>query len=300
MTPSRPPRSPAVLHDLTLQAYPGIVALAVLVGVIAFAIAAHGEGLPVGRVLLAQAGLAIAGLLAGRLHLLLEISGHWTWQHLFQPGYRQPGALLGVLLMLPVVRRLLLPGVPLGVLGDCLAVATPFALVVLRLGCFGIGCCFGTPTALPWGLRFPAGSPASEVHAAHGWIASAHAPSLPIHPLQLYFLVLSLGVGVLLLWLRRHKRYDGQVLLVFLTVHELGKFLLESFRQPLTASAPLSSVPFVSLGLALSAAALLVLNARRGRRDLLRGSDQRHRSHGEQPVQQDSVPDRAALHGKVG
>lgn len=287
-----------MLHDLTLQRYPGIVAVAVLVGVIVFAWAARSEGLPLGRVLLAQAGLAVAGLLAGRLHLLLEINGHWTWAHLLQPGYRQPGALLGVLLMLPVMRWLALPRVSLGALADCVALAAPFALVVLRVGCFGIGCCFGTPTTLPWGLRFPPGSPATEVHAALGRIPSVHTDSLAIHPLQLYFLLLSLSVGLFLLWFWRRKQYDGQVVVVFLAMHEFGKFLLEGLRQPLTANSPMSSVPYMSLGLAV--AAIVALAVRRPERQL-RILGHRHRdAHGQKPGERHAVPDRATAHGKVG
>lgn len=295
------PTQPAMLHDSTLHAYPAVVLLAVAVGVIVFAWAARSEGLPLGRVLLAQVGLAVAGLLAGRLHLLLEINGHWTWEHLLQPGYRQPGALLGVLVMLPLMRWLLLPRVPLGALADCLALAAPFALVVLRVGCFGIGCCFGTPTTLPWGLRFPADSPAAEVHAAMGWIPSAHTNSLPIHPLQLYFLLLSLFVGVFLLWFWRRKQYDGQVVLVFLAVHELGKFLLEGLRQPLLPNSPISSVPFVSLALAVAAMVTLAAQAVRGpQRALAAGRDQRGDAEGQEPVQRHAVPNRAATDGKVG
>jgi phosphatidylglycerol:prolipoprotein diacylglycerol transferase len=34
------------------------------------------------------------------------------------------------------------------------------ALVFGRIGCFMNGCCFGRPTDLPWGVRFPYGAPA--------------------------------------------------------------------------------------------------------------------------------------------
>jgi phosphatidylglycerol:prolipoprotein diacylglycerol transferase len=49
---------------------------------------------------------------------------------------------------------------------DTLAVGLMMALVFGRIGCFLNGCCYGKPTDLPWGIRFPYGSFAyrSQVH----------------------------------------------------------------------------------------------------------------------------------------
>lgn len=41
---------------------------------------------------------------------------------------------------------------------DVLAVGLLFALAFGRIGCFLNGCCYGKPTDLPWGVRFPYGS----------------------------------------------------------------------------------------------------------------------------------------------
>jgi len=38
---------------------------------------------------------------------------------------------------------------------DILAIGLMLALVFGRIGCFLNGCCFGKPTKLPWGVRFP-------------------------------------------------------------------------------------------------------------------------------------------------
>jgi phosphatidylglycerol:prolipoprotein diacylglycerol transferase len=41
---------------------------------------------------------------------------------------------------------------------DILAIGLMLALAFGRIGCFLNGCCFGKPTNLPWGVRFPYGS----------------------------------------------------------------------------------------------------------------------------------------------
>ncbi|MHC4510326.1 MAG: prolipoprotein diacylglyceryl transferase [Planctomycetota bacterium] len=50
---------------------------------------------------------------------------------------------------------------------DALAVGLMLALVFGRIGCFLNGCCYGKPTDLPWGVRFPYNSfaYASQVNA---------------------------------------------------------------------------------------------------------------------------------------
>ncbi len=41
---------------------------------------------------------------------------------------------------------------------DIIAIGLMLALAFGRIGCFLNGCCFGRPTNLPWGIRFPYGS----------------------------------------------------------------------------------------------------------------------------------------------
>jgi hypothetical protein len=41
---------------------------------------------------------------------------------------------------------------------DVLAIGLTAALLFGRIGCFLNGCCYGKPTDLPWGVRFPYGS----------------------------------------------------------------------------------------------------------------------------------------------
>ncbi len=41
---------------------------------------------------------------------------------------------------------------------DALAIGLMAALVFGRIGCFLNGCCYGKPTEMPWGVRFPYGS----------------------------------------------------------------------------------------------------------------------------------------------
>ncbi|HZD03523.1 MAG TPA: prolipoprotein diacylglyceryl transferase family protein, partial [Longimicrobiales bacterium] len=54
---------------------------------------------------------------------------------------------------------------PLGRMADFHAPALALAYAVGRIGCFLVGDDWGRPTTLPWGIRFPEGSPPTTVGA---------------------------------------------------------------------------------------------------------------------------------------
>lgn len=114
---------------------------------------------------------------------------------------------------------------------DMAGMVIPIGLALGRLGCALGGCCFGSPTAPPWGLSFPAWSPASSAQTRLGLLPGEHVPSLPVHPTQLYESAGALLLGAALtFWLHPRKRYDGQVFLGFLAGYAALRFALEFLR----------------------------------------------------------------------
>jgi phosphatidylglycerol:prolipoprotein diacylglycerol transferase len=244
----------------TYQTYATCVAASVLVGGIVLLATAHDAGISRRRAVALIASFAAAALLGAKLYGLIEQDAFrfLSWSNLFD-GFRYPGALIGLLLALPLLRRTLVPSVPLGALGDWLAPATAFAEVMGRIGCFLAGCCFGVVSNLPWAVHFPAGSPAALFHIGQGWTAETAPASLPVHPLQLYFALLGLALGTFCLWLRPRTRSHGDVLLAFIVLHEVGKFLLELLRAPLD---PEAGFYLRCASLTLASGAFAVLSAR--------------------------------------
>jgi phosphatidylglycerol:prolipoprotein diacylglycerol transferase len=121
-------------------------------------------------------------------------------------------------------------GMPLSSFADRLAVPCGLALLVGRLGCFLAGCDHGQVSALPWAVRFPAGSPAWAAHLRAGLIP-AHAPaSLPVHPTQLYEAVLGLLLAVAAWRGRSRARRPGQIFGAVVIAYALGRCLIETMR----------------------------------------------------------------------
>ncbi|MBP8131274.1 MAG: prolipoprotein diacylglyceryl transferase [Candidatus Hydrogenedentes bacterium] len=175
--------------------------------------------------------ILISGILGTRLlHILLypqdySLTDPVGWVALWRGGLVFQGALPTALAYYYVAMRR--RNLPFWAGLDVAIPYLPLAHALGRVGCFMYGCCYGRPTDLPWGLCFPAGSPA--------WNDGLHALdatcTFPLHPTQLYsvagLLVLS---GLLLLLRRSWTRFDGVTVPAYLMLYGVFRFILEFFR----------------------------------------------------------------------
>jgi len=136
-----------------------------------------------------------------------------------------------------------------------------------RQGCFAAGCCWGKPSDLPWGVKF------SELgHEITGVPIDMH-----LHPTQLYESFSMLIVFVFLLWLHKHKRFNGQVILFYALLYSIIRFVIEFWRADprgdilgLTTLTGLSTSQIISLIVGAGAFIILVT---RWRRSVTTGTD---------------------------
>ena len=109
---------------------------------------------------------------------------------------------------------------------DALALGAPLGQFFGRIGCFMAGCCFGTPTQVPWAVVFTDPTSLCPLRGVQ------------LHPSQLYEAFLALGVFGFLYWFRTRKRYNGQMVLIYLCLAGLVRFVVEFFRSPLDYRGP--------------------------------------------------------------
>ena len=139
------------------------------------------------------------------------------WQYMFENHIFLPNAqktmfggfLLGVVAWL-VVSRLLKFRKPAW---DAVAYVIPAAVAIQSLGCFFYGCCFGTPSSLPWAVQYPVMSLAHYHQFEAGLLTLNDNYSLPVHPVQLYESLGALIVLVLVFLFRRRWKADGSLFL---------------------------------------------------------------------------------------
>jgi phosphatidylglycerol:prolipoprotein diacylglycerol transferase len=103
---------------------------------------------------------------------------------------------------------------------DIVAPALALGEAITRLGCFMNGCCFGTPSRLPWAVRFPGDSFAAMVF-----------PGVAVHPSQLYSAAGALVVFFVVLWLDRRRTYEGQLFWWCVLLLSLVRFFVDFTRH---------------------------------------------------------------------
>jgi len=91
-------------------------------------------------------------------------------------------------------------------------------LAVGRLGCLLGGCCFGCPTDLPWGIRYPIDHVTHELFGLQG-----------LHPFPVYSAALAIAIAVLTLAFGSGKQ-RGWALAWSMALYSAGRFALEPVR----------------------------------------------------------------------
>ena len=138
---------------------------------------------------------------------------------------------------------------------DLVAPSLALGYACTRIGCFLNGCCQGSPTDLPWAVRFTEGN--------------SHAP--PSHPAQIYASLANLVIFLLLVKAERMHRPRGFVFAAYVGLYGIYRFLIEFVRAGYSAEYwywGLTQAQWVSiLMIAISAIAVAIL-ARRPRPSL--------------------------------
>jgi len=114
---------------------------------------------------------------------------------------------------------------------DAFAVIFPVGIGIQRIGCFLNGCCFGTPTSMPWSVQYPVNTPPHIIHYQAGLISRSDLLSLPIHPVQLYEMVGVLLVAFIVLRSRNRWKANGSLFTFSLILYCMIRFLTEFFRD---------------------------------------------------------------------
>jgi phosphatidylglycerol:prolipoprotein diacylglycerol transferase len=102
---------------------------------------------------------------------------------------------------------------------DTLAPSLILGQAIGRIGCFFNGDAHGYPTDLPWGLVYSPESPAGRMF-----------PGQPLHPTQLYEMILNLLIFGILWKMRKRFRVDGHLFLLYVVSYSTIRIFVEHFR----------------------------------------------------------------------
>lgn len=130
------------------------------------------------------------------------------------------------------------------VMADIAAPYVALAYAIARVGCFLNGCCYGTPSELPWAIpRSP-------------------QDLIPRHPTQIYASLGSLAIFAILLAIRRGRHFPGFRMFLYVGLYSVMRFVVEIFRDVPRILGPLSLAQIVCIpAFLLAIAGIGVLSA---------------------------------------
>ncbi len=106
---------------------------------------------------------------------------------------------------------------------DVFAFVVPVGLMIQRFGCLLAGCCYGTPTVLPWAVQYGSNSLAFAQHVHDGFLAADSAFALPVHPVQLYEVLCCLVILLSLGKIRDLIKVPGNFFLTSIALYGIVK-----------------------------------------------------------------------------
>ena len=123
------------------------------------------------------------------------------------------GAALGIWIYCKITKT------KMGYIVDLMAPGIIIAQAIGRVGCLLNGCCYGTPTTLPWGLVYT--DPQS--FGFNGGI--------PTHPTVVYEIIYCIIVFVVLMMLRKKLKPDGSLFALYLALYAAWRLGIDFLRD---------------------------------------------------------------------
>lgn len=171
--------------------------------------------------------MVLAGIIGAKVLYVINDWQHYAdnWREIFSVNTLQAGGVFSGGLLAAIIvgfwymRRHHMP--PLRTL-DAFAPGLAFGHVLGRIGCFSAGCCYGKPTNHFWGVKFS--DPLAK-------LVSGTPLGVRIEPTQLIEAAAEFLNFLLLMWLLKRKKFDGQIFAIFMMLYGVERFFIEFLRD---------------------------------------------------------------------
>lgn len=209
---------------ITIHTYGFMMALGVALGLWFLFVQAKKQELPASKLIDVAFFTIIVALVGAKLILLFgDLSFYINDPKQLlslarSGGVFQGGLAFGFFFALWLFRRNKIPTWKTAdIIGPALALGHSFG----RLGCFSAGCCWGTECTVPWGIEF---------HNKYANSLTGVPLDRLLHPVQLYEALLNFTSFLVLFFILKKKRFDGQVISFYIINYSIIRYFVEFYR----------------------------------------------------------------------
>lgn len=170
-----------------------------------------------------------SGLLGARLYYVLFNWGYYSQNpsqilNFRGGGMAIHGALIGGILAGYIFTKI--KKIDFLKMADTVMIGMPLAQSIGRWGNFINGEAHGGPTNLPWGIM---------------------VDGIKVHPTFLYESIWDFLIFVFLWLFRKKKKYEGQIIIYYIILYSIGRFLIEGLRTDSLMLGPIKMAQAISL-----------------------------------------------------
>jgi phosphatidylglycerol:prolipoprotein diacylglycerol transferase len=209
------------IGPLIIHTYGFLIAVGFLIGLMLAILQAKKEGIASDKIIDLSFYILLAAIIGSRLLFILINLGYYINNPMDIFKIWEGGLVFygGLMLAIPAaVLYVKKNGLSVWKTADIFAPSMAIGHVFGRLGCFSAGCCYGKAAAsLPWAVIFT-----NPVCLA--------PTNVPLHPTQLYEAAGEFFNFLILLTLRKHRSFNGQLFITYILLYSVLRFIVEFFR----------------------------------------------------------------------
>lgn len=210
--------------NLTIFTYGALVATAFLAGIIYVTRESRRLGENPAKALDLLFWVIVAAIIGSRVYYVLTtefnefLSDPLSIFKIWRGGLVFQGGVIGAFVVGPI--WMIRHKMPVWKTLDIFAPAIPLGHFFGRLGCFMSGCCHGreAPAGSWYSIIFP-----NDPHS----FAPGGVPLYPTQPMEAFG---ELVIFAFLFYFRKHKRFDGQLLAIYMICYSILRFVVEYYR----------------------------------------------------------------------
>ena len=241
---------------LSAYSYNLFFILGIYIGVIVFYFEVKRKKWDIENLMFAMSGCFLGATLGALLFNSILFGSDDTLKKIFEfnvLGMSVLGGILGGFIGVEIFKKIIAHKESTG---DAFAIAIPIGHSIGRIGCLLAGCCYGSRTALPWGIQYPENSFPYIIHKHSNLIPDNTIVSLAVHPIPVYEIIFNILLFIVIFKIRDNFKTNGALFRFYVLSYCSFRFF-EEFLRADTGAALILNLKLIQINLIISVCLIL-------------------------------------------